>query len=460
VSDELVGKGLAHYRVLDVLGKGGMSVVYRAVDVRLDRPVALKVMNDDLSADPEFRERFEQEAKAASALDHVNVVPLYDFGQTDGHLYIAMRLVDGTDLAKEIRAGRLSVRRVLSLLNQVGAALDMLHARGLVHLDVKPANVLITRNESVGTEHVYLADFGLTRRDARGAQTESGDFLGSPSYASPEHLRGEAIVPAADIYSLTCMLFTALAGRGPFVGDVRTVITGHLSGQVPSLAALTGLPPAIDRVIARGMATDPAARYPTAADLLGAARKALSSADEPVGVGTVHPRTEVLGAVQPAGFAGYPPGAPPVGAAVGAAAGPPVGYRVDDPRTTQVRPHQLPGMPPPGSAGRPTSHRVIPVERRPRWPWIVGGVMLLVAVGVVVALLAFGGGGGSSGVPEAPPVSGSVPTSAAASRPTVGTDGGAPSSITVPLPPTLLTPTLPSNLRTLTGIPDPFTSGG
>jgi serine/threonine-protein kinase len=268
---------MGHYQVHSVIGRGGMSVVYRAVDRRLDRPVALKVMSEALSTDDEFRVRFTEEARAASAIDHVNVVPLYDFGEADGRLFIAMRLVTGTDLAKEVAYGALPVRRTLEILNQVGAALDMLHQHGLVHLDVKPANVLMTRNESSGSEHVYVADFGLTRRGTAGHRTAAGDFLGSPSYASPEHLRGQEVGPASDLYSLTCMLFTCLAGRAPFVGDVTTVITGHLRGQVPSLSALTGLSSGIDRVVARGMAADPRARYPTSADLLGSARRALTS---------------------------------------------------------------------------------------------------------------------------------------------------------------------------------------
>ncbi|WP_229674739.1 serine/threonine-protein kinase [Nakamurella endophytica] len=335
---DLRGLRLGRYDVVDVLGRGGMSVVYRATDSTLERPVALKVMSDELSRDDEFRARFAEEARAASAIDHVNVVPLYDFGDVDGRLYIAMRLVDGTDLARELAGGPLPGRRALALLGQVGAALDVLHERGLVHLDVKPANVLITRNERLGTEHVYLADFGLTRRGAGGHRTAAGDFLGSPTYASPEHLRGEDIGPAADEYSLACMLFAALAGRPPFVGDVRQVITGQLSGRVPSLAALSGLPSAVDRVIARGMAGVPQARYPSSADLLAAARRALSSwDDEPAADRSAGSRT----AVSTAGAAATPISRPAMSPASPAS----------------LRPVEAPSSPPPRA---PSSAGVAP----------------------------------------------------------------------------------------------------
>jgi serine/threonine-protein kinase len=272
----LTGLRLGHYAVGELIGRGGMSVVYRAVDERLGRPVALKVINEALAADPEFRTRFVEEARAASAIDHVNIVPIYDVGEVGPTLFIAMRLVDGSDLAKELRQGPLTERRMVTLLGQVASALDALHAQGLVHLDVKPANVLLSRNPTTGAELAYLADFGLTRRGPGGHLTAAGDFLGSPSYASPEHLRGLQVGPAADQYSLACMLFCCLAGHAPFRGTVPEVITAHLRGELPSLSAEADVSPAIDRVLVRAMAADPALRYPTCGDLIGAARRALA----------------------------------------------------------------------------------------------------------------------------------------------------------------------------------------
>lgn len=275
MSEDLTGRRIGHYRIDGVLGRGGMSVMYRATDVRLGRKVALKVIAEHLTKDPEFRERFVDEARNTSAIDHSNVVPLYDFGEADGLLYIAMRLVDGSDLASLIKDGPLAPGRALALLGQIAEALDMLHERGLVHLDVKPANVLVTAKESA-SEHVYLADFGLTRRGATGHRTRGGDFLGSPTYAAPEHLRGEPVDGRTDEYSMACVLFACLAGRPPFLGSVPEVISGHLNGEAPSLAALANLPTGIDEVIRRGMAKDPTHRYPDCRQLVAAARSALS----------------------------------------------------------------------------------------------------------------------------------------------------------------------------------------
>ncbi len=183
-SSDLVGRRLGHYRVDGVIGRGGMSTMYRATDVRLGRTVALKIMATDLADDAEFRERFVDEARNTSAIDHPHIVPLYDFGDLDGSLFLAMRYVEGDDLAALIANGPLAPRRAMTLLGQVGEALDVLHARKLVHLDVKPANVLVTKRESAGREHVYLADFGLTPPRRRWAQHQ---HRGLPRVS---HLRG------------------------------------------------------------------------------------------------------------------------------------------------------------------------------------------------------------------------------------------------------------------------------
>ncbi len=287
MSEDLSGRRIAHYRIDGVLGRGGMSVTYKATDVRLGRKVALKVIGEHLAPDAEFRERFVDEARNTSAIDHANIVPLYDFDEVDGLLYIAMRLVDGQDLSGHIKEGPLTPARTLTLLAQVAEALDMLHGKGLVHLDVKPANVLVTTKEGV-REHVYVADFGLTRRGATGHRTRTGDFLGSPTYAAPEHLRGEPVDGRTDQYALACMLFACLSGRPPFQGGVQEVIQGHLGQTVPPLSQLVALPPAIDEVIRRGTAKEPAQRFGSCAELVAAARVALAGVvqgSNPAGVG-------------------------------------------------------------------------------------------------------------------------------------------------------------------------------
>jgi serine/threonine-protein kinase len=264
-----------------------MSTVYRATDTRLDRRVALKVIDPALGRDDEFRARFLEEARNTSAVDHPHVVPLYDVARAAGpggeeRLYIAMRHVDGRDLAVLIGGRPLAPERALRLLDQVADALDAVHAHGLVHLDVKPANVLVESRG--GLEHAYLADFGLTHRGATGHRTHAGDFLGSPTYAAPEHLRGEPVDARTDIYSLGCVLFTCLTGRAPYRGTVTEVIDAHLAGKVPAAtevlgATVSGAPPlgrGVDELIRRALATDPAVRPGSARDLVAAARAALT----------------------------------------------------------------------------------------------------------------------------------------------------------------------------------------
>ncbi|TDV40803.1 serine/threonine-protein kinase [Actinophytocola oryzae] len=374
MAEDLTGRRLGHYRIDGVLGKGGMSVMYRATDIRLGRKVALKVIAEHLTEDPEFRERFVDEARNTSAIDHANVVPLYDFGEVDGLLYIAMRLVDGSDLASLIKDGPLAPERALALLSQVAEALDNLHERGLVHLDVKPANVLVTSRES-SAEHVYVADFGLTRRGATGHRTRGGDFLGSPTYAAPEHLRGEPVDARTDAYSLACVLFACLSGRPPFQGAVPEVIQGHLNRDVPSLTEQArNLPPAIDEVIRRGMAKQPTQRYATCRELIAAARQALS---QPVR---------------------RPPAVP-------------VGPRTTSQLPQQGSPYQRQQSAPPGGYQRPQVSTSDPVRLRPPAPaastafrssdsssgsrWLAPVIVGVVAIGlIVVAIFLFSSSGG------------------------------------------------------------------
>ncbi|MQA62555.1 MAG: protein kinase [Actinophytocola sp.] len=284
---DLTGRRLGNYRIDGVLGRGGMSVMYRATDVRLGRKVALKVIGEHLGADAEFRERFVDEARNTAAIDHPNIVPLYDFGELDGMHYIGMRLVDGSDLASLIAEGAMRPDRAFSLLEQVADALDTLHHRGLVHLDVKPANVLVTKRESI-REHVYVADFGLTRRGATGHRTRGGDFLGSPTYAAPEHLRGEPLDGRTDQYALACVLYACVTGRPPYRGDVQTVIKGHLNAPPPSATRLVPtLPAGIDAVIEKGMSKSLGGRYPSCVELIAAARAALAAGPPVTGNGQV-----------------------------------------------------------------------------------------------------------------------------------------------------------------------------
>ncbi|MFL6118184.1 serine/threonine-protein kinase [Actinophytocola sp.] len=366
MAEDLTGRRLGHYRIDGVLGKGGMSVMYRATDIRLGRKVALKIIAEHLTEDPEFRERFVDEARNTSAIDHANVVPLYDFGEVDGLLYIAMRLVDGSDLASLIKDGPLQPERALALLTQVAEALDNLHERGLVHLDVKPANVLVTSRESTA-EHVYLADFGLTRRGATGHRTKGGDFLGSPTYAAPEHLRGEPVDARTDAYSLACVLFACLCGRPPFQGTVPGVIQGHLNRDVPSLTAQApNLPAAIDDVIRRGMAKVPTQRYANCRELLAAAKQALS---QPV-------RRPPAVPVGPRAAAPAPPYRPQTST-------PPGGYQ--RPPVSSADPVRLR---PPVPAGASTAFTSSDGAAGTRWiaPVIVG----IVAIGLIVgAILLF-----------------------------------------------------------------------
>jgi hypothetical protein len=276
VAELQTGSEFAGCRIEAVLGRGGMGVIYRATELRLGRPVALKLIATEQASDPDVRERFEREARMTASIEHPNVVPVYGAGEEDGHLYLVMRFVPGTDLhhllRKQAHPPHLPPARAASIVAQVADALDAAHAAGLVHRDVKPANILINN------DHAYLSDFGITRVQASDTRiTDSGNWIGTVDFMAPEHLRGEPTDARADVYALGCVLFTALTGTPPFRrGTVPVTITAHLHDPPPRPSETVGVPAAFDAVIARALAKDPADRYPSAGDLGRAARAAVA----------------------------------------------------------------------------------------------------------------------------------------------------------------------------------------
>jgi serine/threonine protein kinase len=272
---------IAGYRIEEVIGRGGMGVVYRASQLALDREVAIKLIATDRAQDPAFRERFESESRIAASIEHANVIPVYEAGEDDGLLFIAMRLVDGFDLGQLLaRVGALAPDRAARITAQVAGALDAAHARGLVHRDVKPANVLLTLDTP---EHTYLSDFGLAKQvGARSRITHADRWVGTLDYLAPEQIRSETLRSSADIYSLTCLLYHCLTGEPPFARDSEAAIMwAHVSAPPPcATAALPDLPAEIDEVIARGMAKEPDERFPTACELAHATALALGLPSE------------------------------------------------------------------------------------------------------------------------------------------------------------------------------------
>ena len=275
-STTLTGAELAGYRIEAVAGRGGMGVVYRAWHLGLERPVALKVISPGLASQDEFRTRFRRESRLAAALDHPHVLPIYEAGESDGVLFIAMRWVDGIDLGRVLEEERaLPLGRAVRLVTQVAGALDSAHARGLVHRDVKPANVL-----GADSDHAYLADFGLAKRDDTAGLTETGRWLGTADYAAPEQIEGGEVGPAADVYALGCVLFAALTGGPPFPRESAVAVA---YAQVHDPAPAARVSPAMDAVVARALAKRPTDRFGSAGELAAAARAALAASEDRAG---------------------------------------------------------------------------------------------------------------------------------------------------------------------------------
>jgi len=258
---------LGDYRIEGIVGVGRTGIVYLATDSRTGRAVALKVLREDVSIDPVYRERFRREGAMLAALRHPHVIPIYGMGEIDGDLYMATRLVAGT-LKNLILAGPIPVDAAIGIITAVAEAVDVAHEAGVVHRDIKPANVLLDPGN--GVPHVFLGDFGLARDPDAQRLTMPGQVLGTLDYMAPEHLDAEGVGTPADIYALTCMVVETLTGEVPFVRRTdAAVMYAHCMDEPPSLSARRPeLPPALDEVIAAGMAKDPDDRPRTARALV------------------------------------------------------------------------------------------------------------------------------------------------------------------------------------------------
>lgn len=315
-----VGSQFGHYHLRRLLGRGGMGEVYEAADTVKDRVVALKLLSPVLSNDPAFRERLQRESVTAGRLQEPHVVPIHDYGEIDGQLFLEMRLIDGTDLSSLLQqGGPLSLARAVAIVRQVGAALDAAHAAGVIHGDVKPQNILVTRDD-----FAYLVDFGISDAATYNGTTQVGSPVGTWKYTAPERFADAEVTNRVDVYALACVLYECLTGAPPYPADnPARVITAHLMQPIPRPGQLRAdVSSAFDDVIARGMAKDPQNRYPSAGQLALAASQALSApgiaaatrAASRQNIVPQPPRPHIPPPVElprrPAGFAPVPPADP------------------------------------------------------------------------------------------------------------------------------------------------------
>lgn len=277
-----VGSRFGKYELIALLGSGGMGEVYEAHDTGKDRTVALKILREQYAGDDEFRARFLRESHVVANLQDPHIVPIHDWGEIDGSLYIDMPLVRGQTLHDLLRTGQLDPHRAVSIVEQVAAALDAAHARGLIHRDVKPQNIIVTP-----TDFAYLLDFGIAQAQGDSGLTQTGVCIGSFGYMAPERFSGDPCSPATDTYSLACVLYEALTAEIPFpTHSHEQLIAAHLSSPPPRPSATRrGMPAALDTVIARGMAKEPDDRYGSAGALGRAAQRALTTSDEAIAAG-------------------------------------------------------------------------------------------------------------------------------------------------------------------------------
>ncbi|WP_246398033.1 serine/threonine-protein kinase PknD [Mycobacterium vicinigordonae] len=268
------GTSFGKYRLIELLGRGGMGEVWRAFDTATDRVVALKILPSEISNDEVFQQRFRREAHSAARLSNPHLIPIHTYGEIDGRLFVDMQLIHGRDLQAELNNGPLKPERAVSIIDQVAKALHAAHRGGLLHRDVKPSNILLDTDD-----FAYLFDFGIARATDDLALTAAGDFVGTWHYMAPERFSTSPIDSRSDIYALSCVLYECLTAQHPFPGNtLERQITGHLTSPPPRPSTTNpGLPPGLDTVIAKGMAKHPGDRYDTAVDLARAARNALTT---------------------------------------------------------------------------------------------------------------------------------------------------------------------------------------
>jgi serine/threonine protein kinase len=374
MADLSVGSEFAGCRIEGVAGRGGMGVVYRATQLALDRLVALKVIAPDLALDRAFRARFQREARLAASIEHANVLPVYEAGERDGVLFLTTRYVEGIDLRALLdRDGRLDPARAAALLTPVAFALHAAHQRGLVHRDVKPANVLIAAPGDAEHEHVYLTDFGIARGEGAAAGemtvTRTGMFVGTLDYMAPEQMTGSRGNARSDIYSFGCMLFQTLTGRVPFPREQDVArIHAHVNEPFPTLLEIRpDIPPAMDAVVQRACAKNPDDRFASAAALAGALEAAVKG-ELPDTVASEEARptaeTVVSPAAPTAATAPQPTDLPPT-------------------RVAETR----------AAAAAPPAPPAPPTRRR---GYVLPGLIGVAVVAVIVAVIVLSSGGGAS----------------------------------------------------------------
>ncbi|WP_029114285.1 serine/threonine-protein kinase [Mycobacterium sp. URHB0044] len=391
------GTQFGPYRLLRLIGKGGMGEVYEAQDTVKDRIVALKLLPEGVSHDPVFRKRLQREAHSAGRLQEPHVVPIHDYGEIDGVLYVDMRMINGSDLRKILKNfGPMTPARAVAIVRQIASALDAAHEGGVMHRDVKPENILVNRDD-----FAYLVDFGIANAASDEKLTELGTAVGTYAYMAPERFSGDAVTYRADIYALACVLHECLTGSQPYSGDsVSVVITAHLMQPIPRPSVeRPGIPAAFDEVIARGMAKKPEERYASAGDLAMAATEALTARDQDQAE-TILQRGEAatmpgvpmnsaatMAAPQPLGATPTPPPMPYGATPPPGGTPPPVPYGATPPPYGAAPPQQYGFTGPPAPPTGPTGGSSWPPPPGAKPPGNKGPLIAIAAVGGVILLV-------------------------------------------------------------------------